>query len=262
MSKNRVCERCGTQKEKGKKKCYNEICQDSIPYKKKQEEKKRQKRKEQKEKEIHEKKIKKQKEIQERKIKRQNEKLLRAPKAGTSVKGRDGSTRHGMVISVSVYNKVEITIEDVQERNNILNVNPNKCFWCKQADKQCGDHAHPCCNTTFHEYAHTNVLNIFPSCHPCNSKKGGKRLIIWIDEYLPEMGWSDQERDTFKQWIINFKDKLLLDEETTKYLERQFVDINNIHAILEYCATHKAEVSDFITYTLPKAIQQTSESLE
>ena len=237
MPKNRICPSCGHQKLKRKRNCHNVLCQDSEPYKIKIKE---------------ERKMKKQKEIQERKIKRQEKKLLRAPKAGTSVKGRDGSTRHGMVISTSVHNKVNITIDELRERDKLLNIVPDKCFWCKQADKQCGDHAHPCCNTTTSEYAHTNVLNIFPSCDKCNSEKGGKRLTVWIDDYLPKKGWSIEEITIFKKWLNNNKDKLLLDEETTKFLERQFPHINDIHAIYEYCAKKKCDISKFITYTLPK----------
>ena len=48
------------------------------------------------------------KEKERKRLEREKKKKLRAPKAGTCVKGRDGSTRHGMAISYSKYHAPEI----------------------------------------------------------------------------------------------------------------------------------------------------------
>ena len=269
MVKKRICSHCNSEKEKGKHWCRNSICPESIIYKEQKEknnreiknilkdimnqivneEKKEKKRKKQMErKKIREEKKKKKEEEKERKrVEKERQKKLRAPKAGTSVKGRDGSTRHGMAVSFSSYHAPKITEYDIDNRNTILEINPNKCFWCKKKNKECGDHAHPCCNTTYHEYGTTNALNIVPSCHSCNSKKGGKQLEAWIDI----LEWPEEEKIIYKKWLYENKEKLLFNEEDTIYLERQFIIINDIHSILEYCAKHKKEVCDYITVKTP-----------
>ena len=179
--------------------------------------------------------------------KRELEKKLRAPKAGTDAKGRAGTTRHAMVISVSKAASPEITEDDVDNRNSLLNMTMEICFWCRIKKKECFDHAHPCCNTTDHEYSYTNVLNVVPSCNSCNSKKGGKRLQTWITEYLPGLGWTVDEIRTYEHWLLENDHKLRFDKETVDYLERQFIHINQIHTVLECCAKNKLEVGDFIT---------------
>ena len=115
-----------------------------------------------------------------KKQKRYEAKLLKAPSAGTKVKGRAGSTRHGFVISYSHYHAPRLNVEEVIHRNNLLKVNENKCFWCKCAPKEDLDHAHPACSTRTSSYAWTNALNIFPSCKQCNSTKGGTALSQWL----------------------------------------------------------------------------------
>ena len=146
------------------------------------------------------------------------------------------------------YNAPEITVYEVDHRNELLEIDLNKCFWCKTANKECGDHAHPCCNTTNHEYSYTNALNIVPSCRLCNSKKGGKRLEDWINM----LDWSDEDKKIYKKWLYENNEKLLFNKEDTEYLERQFIIIGNIHSVLEYCAKHHVEVSDYIVIQIPK----------
>jgi len=218
------CKYCGHKKLPKKSGCRNIQCHFSIPYKKKKNDE----------------------EKERKRIEREKKKKLRPPRTGTNVKGRDGSTRHGMVISFSKHHGPEITEEDVDNRNNLLGIDPTKCFWCKTADKQCIDHAHPCCNTTDSEYSHTNVLNCVPSCNSCNSKKGGKRLEDWIKENLSNLGWSLIEINTYQNWLYENKNKLLFNQEDAAWLERQFIEINNFHSVCERCTKSKEEIKDFI----------------
>ena len=289
MSK-RICDNCEVEKEKGKRLCYNINCPESKPYKDKIKKEKKEKKEEirlknaeKKEKiriEKEEIRLKKRKEKEKKiirntvlnlikeivrlkkaskksfdnnskKLKRQWENILRAPKAGTNAKGRDGSTRHGLVISYGKDHGYNPTPTDLHYRNKLLKIDRNKCFWCKIKNKECGDHAHPCCNTTHHEYSFSNVLNIVPSCNACNSKKGGKRLEQWISE-LPEvidekgeLQWSNDDKDIYREWLSENKEKLLFNDKDVEWLELQFVEINNFHSNLEHCAKHKLNISDF-----------------
>lgn len=269
MTKTRICTTCQKPKQKGKRLCFNEICKESKVYKDNVKKEQQKLKKLERKKIMIEKNEKKKQEKEKKRIEREtnkmvkntlsdiikeiieeekvNKKKLKVPKAGTSVKGRDGSTRHGMVISVSYYHSPKITVEDVDNRNSLLKIDPGKCFWCKVKDKKDNDHAHPCCNTTDHQYSYTNPLNIVPSCKECNSQKGGKKLKEWINI----LNWSEGEKQIYIKWLYENKEKLLFNEEDTTYLERQFVFINKIHSIFEYCAKHKLEVGDFIIVNIP-----------
>lgn len=187
------------------------------------------------------------KEKERKRLEREKKKKLRAPKTGTSAKGRDGTTRHGMVVSYSKYHAPEITIVDIDNRNKLFNIDPNKCFWCKIKNKECGDHAHPCCNTTNHEYSFTNALNIVPSCRLCNSKKGGKRLDDWINM----LDWSEEEKKKYRNWLYENKEKLLFNDKDVDYLERQFKITDELHSIYDYCLKNKLEYKDFINFKIP-----------
>lgn len=223
MKNQRKCSSCNTPKLKNKRSCFNISCSESKPYKK-------------------------QKEKDEKRKKKEKENKLRPPKAGTNVKNRSASTRNGMIISVSKSHAPEITEYDVDNRNNLLKIDPLKCFWCKVGDKKDNDHAHPCCNTTNHEYSYTNALNIVPSCKSCNSKKGGTRLEDWINN----LEWPEKDKEVYKKWLYENKKKLLFNDEDIKYIERQFITINKIHLILDYCAKYKLEVSDYISVDIPE----------
>lgn len=181
-------------------------------------------------------------EKEKKRIEKEKKKRLRAPKAGTSAKGRDGTTRHGMVISYTTHHSPEITIDDIDNRDKLFNIDPNKCFWCKTKNKECGDHAHPCCNTTNHEYSFTNALNIVPSCRLCNSKKGGKRLDDWINT----LDWPEEEKKIYRNWLYENKEKLLCNDKDVDYLERQFKITDELHSLYEYCLKNKLEYKDFI----------------
>lgn len=171
---------------------------------------------------------------------------LKPPKAGTKVKTRASSTRNAFTISVSEHNGPDILLSELKDRNTRLRVVPDKCFWCKKAKKEENDHAHPCCNTTEHEYSYTNVLNIFPSCKSCNSKKNGKKLEHWINQLSTLDWWSPEEIAIFNKWCAEFKDKLLFNKEDTVYVEKQFPIINKIHEILETCAKDKTDTREAI----------------
>jgi len=248
MISKRICTVCNTIKLKKKRKCSNELCYKSNFYKEKKKAEEKEKKRIEREKIRADKEKKKAEEKEKKRIERERKNKLRAPKAGTSVKGRDGSTRHGMAISYSKHHAPEITVEDVDNRNSLLRIDPNKCFWCRKANRECGDHAHPCCNTTNHEYSFTNALNIVPSCRSCNSTKGGKRLKDWINM----LDWSDEEKRVYTNWLYENNEKLLFNEKDTEYLERQFKTIDNIHKILEYCAKKQKDVSQFISLQIPE----------
>jgi hypothetical protein len=185
-------------------------------------------------------------EKEQKRIEKVNQQKLKAPKAGTKVKGRDGSTRHGYIISYSLYHPFPITIQDYKHRNELLKIDNNQCFWCKSAKKEDNDHAYPCCNTTEHEYSHTNSLNIFPSCKSCNSKKGGKKLEDWTAELQNKKLWTSIEIDNFKNWIYLNKEKLLLNKEDTDFVEKQFSYINKFHELCEQSAREKTQLKTLI----------------
>ena len=240
--KERKCPSCQMKLEKNKRICRNVLCKQSKPYneiKQKLEgiikEVEKMLNKEQKI-----------KEKEQKRLAKEIEKRLRTPRAGMSVKGRDGSTRHGFVISYSKYHSPKITIEELDHRNHLLQLDPKKCFWCKDADMKDGDHAHPCCNTTMGEYSYTNSLNIVPACKSCNSLKSGKRLLIWIDELLVKGWWTLEQINIYKQWLDDNKEKLQLNEGEVTYVERQFPTINRFHAWLEYCVKYRLDVGDYI----------------
>ena len=249
MSNIRICKTCQHPKQRHKSRCHNPSCIDSLPYKNKQKEEE----KERKRVERNKKKLKKEQEAAQKRVERQNKKKLRAPKAGTDVKARDGSTRHGFIISFGKYHDpfdkapVDARLADINNKNKILGINNEVCFWCRETKRECGDHIHPCCNTTKHTYAWTNALSIFPSCRKCNSVKGGKSLEVWVKE-LPKLGWEQPDITSLINWLEENKDKLLLPEVDIKYVEKQFIEINKYHKLLDYCAKYRKHVTDFITY--------------
>ena len=175
--------------------------------------------------------------------------LLRAPKAGTKVKTRDASTRHGLVVSYSYHHRPLLTVEDVEYRNSLLCVDDKICFWCKSNPKQDSDHAHAACSTTTSTYSWTNAMNIFPSCKLCNSKKGGLPLDKWLSKLKGQ--WSALQIETFRTWLYDNKSKLIFGQLDTDYVEKQFICINEFHRLAEYCVKKKRNMSDFVTMTTP-----------
>jgi len=179
-------------------------------------------------------------------------KLLRAPSAGTKVKGRDGSTRHGFIISYSAYHRPLLTVQEIEHRNSILHVDKNTCFWCKASPKEDMDHAHPACSTTTSTYSWTNNLNVFPACKQCNSQKGGKPLSMWLTKIEASGLWDSTQIQTFQIWLDSNKSKLIFNTEDTLYVEEQFVSINTFHKLAEYCTKFKKEIAQFVTFQLPE----------
>jgi len=176
--------------------------------------------------------------------------LLKAPTASTKVKGRDGSTRNGLVVSYSYYHRPSLTIEEIEHRNHLLNVNENTCFWCKSKPKEALDHAHPACSTATSSYSWTNAMNIFPSCNQCNTTKGGTPLNEWLFRLESNSCWTREQIYTFRTWLANNKTKLLFDKKDTEYVEKQFETINAFHKLAEHCAKNKLDLSDFVKITV------------
>ena len=175
------------------------------------------------------------------------EKKLAPPKAGTGVKGRDGSTRHGYIISFSKYNSERITEADIDERNARLGIDPKICFWCKLSDKQCGDHLLPACNTKHSCYSFSTALCIVPSCSFCNGLKGGKLIEEWVKE-LPALGWKPDQIKNLVEWAEENKAKLVLQKEDIEFVEKQFPIINKFHAELEDCVRTKTDICERVAF--------------
>lgn len=186
-----------------------------------------------------------------KKLKREHDKLLRTPSAGTSVKGRDGSTRHGYVISVSKHWSPTLTVEEVLHRNALLEVNEGMCFWCKRKPKEDLDHAVPCCSTKTSTYSWTNAMNIFPSCKKCNSTKSGNAVHEWVHTLVESGLWTERQRETFVTWLEKNRAKLIMGPEDTAHVEKQFPLIQSFHKIAEWCAEHKCNLEDYVTIIEP-----------
>ena len=186
-----------------------------------------------------------------KRLRREYRKKMKAPKAGTKVKGRDGSSRHGMVISYSTYHGPKISELDIDNRNDTLKIDSNHCFWCdimfSSKIKKCGDHLHPACSTAHSCYSWTNALTIVPSCDSCNSRKGGKILEIWVKE-LPSLGWTDEKIGILVKWCATNSEKLLFQKDDIEYIEKQFIIINKCHEEFEEAALAKTEISKRINF--------------
>ena len=183
-----------------------------------------------------------------RKEMRRRQKLMKAPLAGSTIKGRDGSSRNGLVISYSKYHNPTLTVEEIESRNILLDVNEHQCFWCKQRPQEDLDHAHPACSTTRSTYSWTNRLNIFPSCKKCNSQKGSKPVTTWLSIMESNGLWTSDQVETFKKWNDANMDKLVLGKDDVDYVEHQFKNIDQAHAIWEYCAKHKLNFDDHVVF--------------
>jgi hypothetical protein len=173
-------------------------------------------------------------------------KKLKPPKAGTSVKGRDGSTRNGYIISYSKYHSKPITEADIDNRNTRLGIDPKMCFHCKIRPAKCGDHLFPACNTNHSCYSWSSALCIVPSCLSCNSLKGGKIIEEWVKE-LPRLGWTPYQIKTLLEWTRETKDKLVLQKSDVEHVEKQFPVINKFHALLDYCCKTKTDICEHVT---------------
>ena len=167
------------------------------------------------------------------------------PKAGTTVKGRDTSSRHGFVVTYSKQNSPFISKGDIKDRNDLLNIQENICFWCKKHTRQCNDHAHPCVNSKKSEYSYTNALNIVPSCNSCNSKKGG----LSLEEWIPFLDWCEEDKKIYTRWLDENNHKLLFCQNQVEYLECQFKSINKIHELLHKSATMNIDITQFINFS-------------
>jgi len=186
-----------------------------------------------------------------KRLRREYNNKMKAPKAGTKVKGRDGSTRHGMVISYSKYHGPKISEHDIDNRNDTLKIYPKRCLWCNtpfsSKVKKCGDHLHPACSTARSCYSWTNALTIVPSCDSCNSSKGGKILEDWVKE-LPRLGWTEEKIGILVKWAAANSSKLLFQKDDIEHIEKQFIIINKCHEEFEDCARTKTDISKRINF--------------
>lgn len=192
-------------------------------------------------------------ERERKRVEKEIKKKLAPPKAGTSVKGRDGSTRHGYIISYSKYNSKPITETDIDNRNTRLDIDPQICFWCKLSKRECGDHLFPACSTKHSCYSFSTALCIVPSCSFCNSFKGGKIIEEWVKE-LPTLGWNPDQIKTLLEWTGEYKSKLVLQKSDVEHVENQFPEINKFHSVLEHCAKTKTDIRELITIYDPTTL--------
>ena len=77
--------------------------------------------------------------------------ILRIKGGGTGVKGRDGSTRHGLIVTVGKIHGYKPSPKDVSERDKMFGVvvaSLNRCLYCNVEDPREEDRIIPACNTT------------------------------------------------------------------------------------------------------------------
>ena len=180
---------------------------------------------------------------EEKRLKKE-EKRLKVKGGGTTMKGRDGSTRHGAVNSFSNYHAYKPTIEDLNERNETFNIKENECFYCKKklTEKE-EDHMISCCNTTEGIYGQRNALNIVPCCKKCNNQKNKKPPVKFIkanNEIQEE--WRDNKIQKLEDYLNENKSKLKFSGDNKTYIEEQFPIINKFHEIGEYCIKNKLSI--------------------
>ena len=169
---------------------------------------------------------------------------IKSIKCGQDVKSRAGSTRNGYNVSFSNYNKEEISEEQIKQKNEELQINPNICFYCKTSNKEDGDHLIPTCKTKTSIYGQNNALNIVPSCKKCNSSKGskeGEELKYWLKTYC---NWDITMIDNLFITIEKNKKYLYFNKADSDYLNSQHIHINNFHEVAEKCAKEKKNIHE------------------
>ena len=163
---------------------------------------------------------------------------------GQDVKSRAGSTRNGFNNTFAKNNIISISQEEIKERNQILNINHNKCMYCKVKPKEEDDHLIPQCCTRESIYGNNNALNKVPSCSLCNRSKGGKvnlDLKVWLKKYC---SWSENEINILFNWIEKNKHNLQINKQDSDYLDEQHKHINKIHNILQKSCENKEDIMD------------------
>lgn len=161
---------------------------------------------------------------------------------GQDVKSRAGSTRNGFNNTFAKNNSISITQEQVEERNQILNIIPNMCIYCNVKPKEADDHLIPQCCTKNSIYGHNNTLNKVPSCGLCNGSKGGRvnsQLKVWLKDYC---GWCENKIDILFNWIEKNKDYLYINKKGCNYLDDQHKNINLIHDIFQKSCENKEDI--------------------
>jgi hypothetical protein len=78
--------------------------------------------------------------------------------------------------------------------------------------------------------------------------KGGAPLSEWLVKIHAIGYWDSTQIATFNEWLQSNVSKLVFGDEHTQYVEKQFVPINTFHKIAEYCANHKKDINDFVSF--------------
>ena len=177
------------------------------------------------------------------KIKRENKK-----EKSSNVKKRDGSTRNAIAKDIAKRFGPTSTELEVEDRNNILNYNPSKCYLCdldisnEQSDL---DHFVNSCNTKNKIYGADNDLNKLRSCKDCNGKKNGKtfnQTKEWLrKKYKNKMKNLDEDNakdleqrienkiKKLEEFYNKYKDKLQCGPDLVEIIEMYFKKSNNFH---------------------------------
>jgi len=164
--------------------------------------------------------------------------LLKIKGGGTGVKGRDGSTRHGLIVTVGKVHGYKSTLGDITKRNNMIGVvSLNRCLYCNNENPTEKDHIIPACNTTHSIYGYSNGLNLVDCCSTCNRSKGGKSLEEWEKSDKP-ITWNENNKSHFKKIfpkILAFTreniEKLQFSPLLVSKVEKCFKVINEAHNI-------------------------------
>ena len=161
-------------------------------------------------------------------------------KFGQTMVDRAGSSRNGMAVSVANSINISITDEQILYRNNLLGINDNECFYCKNIFTKdrpsVKDHLIPTCSTKTNVFGQSNILCIVPSHSDCNGSKSGKTDIkfkIWLEN---THNWTDERINTLFKWIEDNKEFLYLDKQLVDYLEISNKIINKFHETCHDCA--------------------------
>ena len=160
---------------------------------------------------------------------KKNKKRLNKPQ---DLKSRASSMTNATAVMFSRKNSVEVTDEQVKERNDCLGIKAGQCFICKGEFEEKfldSDHWIPMCCRRKNIFGQHNQLNIFPVCSKCNGSKGGKtgeKLYEWL-KY--KKGFSDIQIEKLRTFTESNKKYLYLNSDE---LVNQLSDVHYIVRII------------------------------